>query len=178
MTRNFDIRQHVTDTIIAQIEAGTPPWRKPWTGDMSGASFPLRHNGETYNGINILMLWATAHQRGYNSARWMTFNRRSRWADRFARARKRRNRSSMVRSSGRTRRPRAREKKANAGSASPRSTMSSMPIRSTACRRSTISVPSRPAIWVPGPIRFWRLSSPGPVPRSSPRRSPAPITTR
>ncbi|RJE82005.1 ArdC family protein [Paracoccus onubensis] len=73
MTRNFDIRQHVTDTIIAQIEAGTPPWRKPWTGDLSGASFPLRHNGETYNGINILMLWATAHQRGYNSARWMTF---------------------------------------------------------------------------------------------------------
>lgn len=73
MTRNFDIKQHVTDTIIAQIEAGTPPWRKPWTGDLSGASFPLRHNGETYNGINILMLWATAHQQGYNSARWMTF---------------------------------------------------------------------------------------------------------
>ncbi|MDP0930048.1 zincin-like metallopeptidase domain-containing protein [Paracoccus onubensis] len=73
MARNFDIKQHVTDTIIVQIEAGTPPWRKPWTGDLSGASFPLRHNGETYNGINILMLWATAHQRGYNSARWMTF---------------------------------------------------------------------------------------------------------
>jgi len=69
----FDIKQHVTDTIIAQIEAGTPPWRKPWTGDMSGASFPLRHNGEQYRGINILMLWATAHVRGYNSARWMTF---------------------------------------------------------------------------------------------------------
>lgn len=69
----FDIKQHVTDTIIAQIEAGTPPWRKPWTGDMSGASFPLRHNGDSYQGINILMLWATAHMRGYNSARWMTF---------------------------------------------------------------------------------------------------------
>jgi|TARA_R110002051_G_scaffold154675_4_gene226818 antirestriction protein ArdC len=69
----FDIKQHVTDTIIAQIEAGTPPWRKPWTGDMSGASFPLRHNGDSYQGINILMLWATAHVRGYNSARWMTF---------------------------------------------------------------------------------------------------------
>ncbi|MHC0055413.1 ArdC family protein [Actibacterium sp. D379-3] len=69
----FDIKQHVTDTIIAQIEAGTPPWRKPWTGDMSCASFPLRHNGNSYQGINILMLWATAHVRGYNSARWMTF---------------------------------------------------------------------------------------------------------
>ncbi|WP_458792672.1 ArdC family protein [Yoonia sp. MH D7] len=70
----IDIHQHVTDTIIAQIEAGTPPWRKPWTGDKGGASFPLRHNGEAYNGINILMLWATAADRGYNSAHWMTFN--------------------------------------------------------------------------------------------------------
>lgn len=69
----LDIKQHVTDTIIAQIEAGTPPWRKPWTGDASGACLPLRHNGEQYRGINILMLWATAMVKGYNSARWMTF---------------------------------------------------------------------------------------------------------
>lgn len=69
----LDIHQHVTDTIIAQIEAGTPPWRTPWTGCKGGAAFPLRHNGEAYRGINILMLWATAHERGYNSAYWMTF---------------------------------------------------------------------------------------------------------
>lgn len=69
----LDIKQHVTDTIVAQIEAGTPPWRKPWTGDATGAGFPLRHNGEQYRGINILMLWATAMVKGYNSARWMTF---------------------------------------------------------------------------------------------------------
>ena len=69
----LDIHQHVTDTIIAQIEAGTPPWRKPWTGGAGGAALPLRHNGEAYRGINILMLWATAHERGYNSAHWMTF---------------------------------------------------------------------------------------------------------
>ena len=69
----FDIKQHVTDTIIAQIEAGTPPWRKPWTGDVAGASFPLRHTGEKYQGVNVLMLWATAMMHGYQSARWMTF---------------------------------------------------------------------------------------------------------
>ncbi|SMD02563.1 ArdC family protein [Primorskyibacter flagellatus] len=69
----FDIKQHITDTIIAQIEAGTPPWRKPWTGSASGACFPLRHNGEPYKGINVLMLWATGMSRGFNSARWMTF---------------------------------------------------------------------------------------------------------
>lgn len=69
----MDIEQHVTNTIIAQIEAGTPPWRKPWTGGKGGAAFPMRHNGERYRGINILMLWAMADEKGYNSARWMTY---------------------------------------------------------------------------------------------------------
>ncbi len=70
----LDIHQHVTDTIIAQIEAGTPPWRKPWTGSTVGACLPVRHNGEGYRGINVLMLWSVASERGYVSERWMTFN--------------------------------------------------------------------------------------------------------
>lgn len=69
----LDIKQHVTDTIVAQIEAGTPPWRKPWTGDRAGVSLPVRHTGEAYRGINVLMLWATAMDRSFQSARWMTF---------------------------------------------------------------------------------------------------------
>ena len=32
MAPKFDVYAHVTDTIIPEIEAGTPPWRKPWTG--------------------------------------------------------------------------------------------------------------------------------------------------
>ncbi|MCO8146439.1 ArdC family protein [Rhodovulum tesquicola] len=68
-----DIYQHVTDQIIGQIEAGTPPWRQPWTGGQSGVHFPVRHNGEEYRGINVLMLWATAARKGYVSARWMTY---------------------------------------------------------------------------------------------------------
>lgn len=70
----FDIRQHVTDQIIAQIEAGTPPWRQPWTGSGPAVGFPMRHNGEAYKGVNILILLAAAHVKGYASARWMTFN--------------------------------------------------------------------------------------------------------
>ena len=53
----FDVYSHVTEQIIAQIEAGTPPWRKPWTGGAAGAALPMRWNGEAYRGINILMLW-------------------------------------------------------------------------------------------------------------------------
>ncbi|MGB3556891.1 MAG: ArdC-like ssDNA-binding domain-containing protein [Jannaschia sp.] len=70
----FDVYTHVTNQIVAQIEAGTPPWRKPWTGGGGAVSLPERFNGEAYRGINILVLWATAMAKDYISARWMTFN--------------------------------------------------------------------------------------------------------
>lgn len=69
----FDVYQHFTDEIIAQIEAGTPPWRKPWIGGADGVQMPARFNGEDYRGINVLMLWATAASKGYASERWMTY---------------------------------------------------------------------------------------------------------
>ncbi len=69
----IDIKEHVTNTIIAQIEEGTPPWRKPWTGDAAAVAFPKRHNGEQYRGVNILMLWASASIGNFHSARWMTY---------------------------------------------------------------------------------------------------------
>ncbi|WP_366141600.1 zincin-like metallopeptidase domain-containing protein [uncultured Paracoccus sp.] len=69
----FDLYQHVTDQIIASIEAGTPAWRKPWTGDKGGAPFPRRSNGEPYRGINVLMLWLTAEDKGYRSPYWFTY---------------------------------------------------------------------------------------------------------
>ena len=68
-----DIKQDVANRIIAAMEAGTPPWRKPWTGGGGAPALPLRHNGEGYRGINVLILWLTAHEKGYASARWMTF---------------------------------------------------------------------------------------------------------
>lgn len=73
MAPKFDVYTHVTDTIIAELEAGTPPWRKPWTGSTSGIAFPTRHNGEEYRGINVLMLWVMAAKHGYLSSRWMTY---------------------------------------------------------------------------------------------------------
>ncbi|MCI5111611.1 MAG: zincin-like metallopeptidase domain-containing protein [Marivita sp.] len=68
----FDIQQHVTNAIIKAIEDGVAPWRQPWTGG-SGAVFPLRANGEQYRGINTLMLWMTAQQKGFEAAHWFTF---------------------------------------------------------------------------------------------------------
>ena len=36
-------------------------------------SLPMRHNAEPYRGINILLLWSEAIDRGYRSAHWMTY---------------------------------------------------------------------------------------------------------
>ena len=73
MAPKFDVYAHVIETIIAEIEAGTPPWRKPWTGSTSGIALPTRHNGEEYRGINVLMLWIMAAKQGHVSSRWMTY---------------------------------------------------------------------------------------------------------
>lgn len=70
-----DIYTRITDAIIAQLEQGVRPWHKPWAaGHIAGpVSRPLRYNGKPYSGINIIMLWATAMQRGYSAPIWMTF---------------------------------------------------------------------------------------------------------
>jgi antirestriction protein ArdC len=72
MAGNFDAQKHVTDRIIAAMEAGTPPWRKPWTGG-GGAAFPYRACGEPYRGINVILLWLEAHEKGYASRFWFTY---------------------------------------------------------------------------------------------------------
>lgn len=66
-----DVAAEITALIIARIEAGTPPWKRPWTLGNSGR--PLRHCGTPYTGINSLYLWAVADANGYRSRTWMTY---------------------------------------------------------------------------------------------------------
>lgn len=68
----FDTYQDVTNAIIAQLEAGTRPWQKPWNGTGS-LSMPRRFSGVPYRGINVLLLWASATQQGLTGDRWFTF---------------------------------------------------------------------------------------------------------
>jgi antirestriction protein ArdC len=54
---NSKVRDHyqeVTDRIIAALEAGTPPWRKPWDPDKAGGPAMPRNaaTGHRYRGIN------------------------------------------------------------------------------------------------------------------------------
>ena len=67
-----DVHSRITQTIIAQLEAGVRPWTQPWTSG-TPVTRPLRHDGTTYSGVNILLLWSQALSRGYRSPTWMTF---------------------------------------------------------------------------------------------------------
>ena len=51
------------------------PWIKPWNAEHAACrtTKPLRHNGQPYSGINIIMLWQSAIACGYNAPIWMTF---------------------------------------------------------------------------------------------------------
>jgi len=69
-----DLHQLVTDRLVAAIEAGTRPWACGWSRGGGCGALPIRANGEPYRGINVLLLWAAAVERGYASSRWMTFN--------------------------------------------------------------------------------------------------------
>ena len=75
-TARDDVYTRVTDAIITELEKGVRPWLKPWNAEhMAGKiNRPLRHNGEPYKGVNVLMLWMAAEAQGYASPIWMTFN--------------------------------------------------------------------------------------------------------
>ena len=70
-----DVYTRVTDRIIADLENGIRSWMKPWSGEHAAGriSRPLRHNGIPYRGMNILLLWGEAMEKGYAAPIWMTF---------------------------------------------------------------------------------------------------------
>lgn len=82
-----DLYQQVTDRIVAALEKGVPPWRKPWRSVEKYASSPFPVNAATgchYNGVNIMLLWLAAEEKGYHSNRWLTYKQaqsvgKSRW---------------------------------------------------------------------------------------------------
>ena len=67
-----EVTDLVTERIIAALEAGTVPWRKPWTA--SPASFPTSlSSGKPYRGVNVLILDSVAMSAGYGHNLWATF---------------------------------------------------------------------------------------------------------
>ncbi|MBL8260381.1 MAG: DUF1738 domain-containing protein [Candidatus Competibacteraceae bacterium] len=71
-----DVYARVTDSILKALEAGARPWFQPWASGRHAAgpiSRPLRWDGTPYRGINVITLWATAMECGFNAPFWMTY---------------------------------------------------------------------------------------------------------
>jgi antirestriction protein ArdC len=70
-----DVYERITSKIVADLEKGVRPWMRPWNAEHAAGRItrPLRGNGVPYRGINIVMLWMQAMDRGYSAPIWMTF---------------------------------------------------------------------------------------------------------
>lgn len=70
-----DVYERITNQIVAELEKGVRPWLKPWNAQHSAGRItrPLRGNGIPYRGINVVMLWSEALEKGYAAPIWMTF---------------------------------------------------------------------------------------------------------
>ena len=74
-TERLDVYTRITNRIVAELEQGTRPWLRPWNAEHAAGRItrPLRHNGQPYSGINVVMLWSEAVAKGYAAPIWMTF---------------------------------------------------------------------------------------------------------
>src|SRR5688572_31328609 len=67
-----DLRQEVTDAIIAALEKGVAPWQKPW----QPGAFEMPFNptsGKQYRGGNTIQLMVVGMRNGYEDPRWLTY---------------------------------------------------------------------------------------------------------
>lgn len=74
-----DVYTRITERIVADLEKGVRPWLQPWGARNADGRItrPLRHNGQPYTGLNVLLLWSEAMARGFASPVWMTFRQAS-----------------------------------------------------------------------------------------------------
>ena len=69
----MDVRQAISDRIVAMLEKGGHVFRERWTRT---ASRGMPRNGKTaapYHGANVLLLWDAAFEQGYASNVWLTY---------------------------------------------------------------------------------------------------------
>jgi len=68
--------EEVTARIVADLEAGTFPWARPWGAGPHNAPLGLPRNaatGKPYSGINVLILWGQLFDKGFAAQNWLTF---------------------------------------------------------------------------------------------------------
>ncbi|MBY7933102.1 ArdC family protein [Vibrio furnissii] len=71
-----DFYETVTNSIISALEAGVKPWSCPWETNIEAGISGLPYNlksQNTYNGINVLLLWASATENRFSSPAWLSY---------------------------------------------------------------------------------------------------------
>ncbi|MDP9900951.1 ArdC family protein [Variovorax ginsengisoli] len=67
-----DLRQQVTDRIVAMLEKGSNVFRDRWSLAACRGMPCNGKTGEPYHGVNVLLLWDAAIERGYSFNVWLT----------------------------------------------------------------------------------------------------------
>ena len=71
MQSQAEIRQDITDKIVASLKSGGVPfWRQPWSTGQHGGSPSNAVSGKPYRGVNWLLLSLSGH----DSKWWATYN--------------------------------------------------------------------------------------------------------
>lgn len=74
-SKTQEISEKVTAMVVQAIENGEElPWNKPWTSkNIFSLPYSVTSN-KPYRGFNIISLWITALNNGWEDNRWITFN--------------------------------------------------------------------------------------------------------
>jgi len=75
MPNQNDIRQQITDQIIAALESGSvPPWKRPWRLGKNAGAHANVVSRRNYKGLNPILLDLASEKHGFSSKWWGTFN--------------------------------------------------------------------------------------------------------
>ncbi len=74
LSGRFDVYRCITENIVAAIEAGPGVFRMPWHWMGANGGRPVNAlTDRPYRGVNVVMLWAEARLRGFDSCYWATY---------------------------------------------------------------------------------------------------------
>ena len=76
MNRQANLYEAITQQIVSAIESGhaNGAWKMPWHSLGAPLCAPVNAISQrAYRGLNVLMLWAVAQSKGYESGQWGTF---------------------------------------------------------------------------------------------------------
>jgi len=77
--QRFSVYKMIQDELVAKLEAGVNPWKKPWKGGSAGWPKNVISN-KRYRGINVMLL----AMQGHDSPNWLTANQAAKLCETYA----------------------------------------------------------------------------------------------